>query len=301
MERWKQLEFEYAQKLRASTRPQRIALHREAYSAAAKARMETLDSADPEKRAARASPALMRALLRSLRARDRVLEVGCGRECTMLKLAPHVKELVGTAVSQPSLAEACNLLESAGLTNVRVVEARADDLASHFDKESFDEVVSIDVYEHLHPQDAAIHLSQVFDVLRPGGEYLLCTPNRYTSPHDITRHEFPQQESARGFHLSETTFSELLPKTKALGFGRFRAFLWVTRLRTLARIVSAVAIPLCIERFLGRSGRLSCNSRVLAKLLHIGLIARKRPPGHGHRCAEPSQCEPLRQTDLDRT
>jgi len=48
-----------------------------------------------------------------------------------------------------------------------------------FDDRSFDVVMSFDVFEHIPDSDA--HLREVSRVLRPGGSYLIQTPNKWTN------------------------------------------------------------------------------------------------------------------------
>ncbi len=92
---WQELEFEYAKRLRASSRDERRTLYSEAYSAVSGIRMKTMSTTDIEKRTAGTSRSLVGILARVCRSDDRVLELGCGRGYTCLKLAPHVKEIIG--------------------------------------------------------------------------------------------------------------------------------------------------------------------------------------------------------------
>ena len=48
-----------------------------------------------------------------------------------------------------------------------------------FDDEVFDVVMSFDVFEHIRDSDA--HLQEVHRVLRPGGQYLIQTPNKWSN------------------------------------------------------------------------------------------------------------------------
>src|SRR5258708_15092507 len=105
--------------------------------------METFTSADPECRRAGTSKELVATLAPLCRLDQRVLEVGCGRGYTCWKLAPRVKEIVGTDVSAPALAEARELLSSHGITNARILEAGGEGLTPRFGAEAFDMVPSI--------------------------------------------------------------------------------------------------------------------------------------------------------------
>jgi SAM-dependent methyltransferase len=229
MDRWVELEFAYARRLRTSSREQRKTLYAEAYSAVSKARMDSFTSADPEARTAGTSKGLVATLAPLCRRDQRVLEVGCGREYTCWKLAPRVKEIVGTDVSAPALAEARELLSSRGITNAQVLEAGGEDLTARFGKEAFDLVLSIEVYEHLHRDDGLAHLREVYSVLKPGGAYVIVTPHRMNGPTDVTCVVYPEAREPMGFHLNETTNLELMTDLRTAGFSRFSSVLPLTR------------------------------------------------------------------------
>jgi len=229
MERWVELEFDYARRLRASNREQRKALYVEAYSEVSKARMAGFTSEDPESRTAGTSKGLVATLAPLCRLDQRVLEVGCGRGYTCWKLAPLVREIVGTDVSAPALAEARELLSSKGVTNARILEADSEELTARFGTEAFDLVLSIEVYEHLHRDDGLAHLREVYSVLKPGGAYVIVTPHRMNGPTDVTCVVYPESRECLGFHLNETTNKELMADLRAAGFSRFSCVLPLTR------------------------------------------------------------------------
>ncbi len=223
MEPWQEAELEYARRLRQSTAEQRKSLYGEAYSAVSALAWTGSDCDDPEKRTAGTSRVLVEILARLCRPDDVVLEVGCGRGYTCLGLAGSIKQIVGTDVSDPSLQEARALLRRNKVSNARILKAGADALTEHFEPESFDKVISIDVYEHLHPDDALKHLREVYKLLKRGGAYIIKTPNRVSGPHDMTKDVFPDAKEALGFHLNELTNRELMDRMREIGFGRFRS------------------------------------------------------------------------------
>lgn len=87
---------------------------------------------------------------------------------------------------------------------------------------SVDLVFSEQFVEHLHPDDATAHFELVHRLLRPGGRYLLRTPERWTGPHDISR---SFSDTPQGFHLREWSYRELAALARELGF-RHRIALW---------------------------------------------------------------------------
>ena len=120
---------------------------------------------------------------------------------------------------------------------------------------SVDLAYSCDLLEHLHPEDAPLHVAEVRRILTPGGIYLCATPNRHNGPHDISRMLDPV---ARGLHLKEYTFREVADLMLGAGMKRVRfdivraghrvphpvpmlAHRLPGRLRSLALMINAVA------------------------------------------------------------
>ena len=80
---------------------------------------------------------------------------------------------------------------------------------------SVDVAYSNQLIEHLHPDDGQEHMLNVYKALKPGGIYLVITPNKINGPHDISKYF---DASATGFHLKEYTVSELRSLFKYAGF-----------------------------------------------------------------------------------
>ncbi len=103
--------------------------------------------------------------------------------------------------------------------------ASASDLGA--EPGTFDFAYSIDVFEHIHPDDVAAHLEQVYNALRPGGRYFIITVNAHLGPHDVSREvrgiESFGEEQPEGFHLKEWTFTELYRALRRAGFGPVRS------------------------------------------------------------------------------
>ncbi len=221
MEDWQLLELEYARRLRSSTREERRTLYAEAYSAVGALRIPLLPD-DAESRTAGTSKALVDMLLTVVNPGDHILEVGCGRGYTALRLAPAVSRFVGTDVSSLVLEEARALIKKNSIENASFYECSALSLLSTFEPGIFDLIISIDVHEHLHPDDAIIALRQIHELLRPGGRCIIVTPNRLIGPHDITKKVYPDVRESLGFHLNETTYGQLIAQMKQVGFSGFQ-------------------------------------------------------------------------------
>ncbi len=100
----------------------------------------------------------------------RILELGCGGGSLLRDLAARgYRELVGLDLARTALREA-----RARETPAWLLAAEAERLP--FQARSFDVVLSVDLIEHVEDLDS--HLAEVARVLRPGGWYLLKTPNR---------------------------------------------------------------------------------------------------------------------------
>jgi SAM-dependent methyltransferase len=99
----------------------------------------------------------------------RILEIGCGKGYMLRYLAERGHDVTGIDMDDAALAE-CN----AGLA---VRRASAADLP--FDDDSFDLVISFDLFEHVPETDD--HLREVRRVLRSEGHYLIGTPNKWTN------------------------------------------------------------------------------------------------------------------------
>ena len=225
MEQWCKLEFEFARRLRESSQAHRQALYAEAYGRVSALRMEAFESTLPKDRTAGTSPQLVECLSHLCGVDDKVLEIGCGRGYTCLELAPFVRSIAGTDVAEPVLKEAKSILQENRVRNVTISRVSALKLTDSFKPCSFHTAISIDLVEHLHPEDAEIHYAQVLEVLKDGGQYIMCLPNRLNGPHDCTRSVYPEAKEALGFHLNESTYKELIKALKRAGYCDFKAFL----------------------------------------------------------------------------
>ena len=164
-----------------------------------------------------------------------ILEIGCGNGNQMEALAPHNKRRVGIDISDCVLDR-----QSAMPENVELMIADASDLSAFAD-DSFDVAFSKQLIEHIHPDDVGRHLGEIVRVLRPGGRYILETPNRLTGPHDISAHF---HQVAVGFHLKEYSYGELLRRMDQAGFRRYQSPLFRQAMyERRPRLASAAEIP----------------------------------------------------------
>jgi 2-polyprenyl-3-methyl-5-hydroxy-6-metoxy-1,4-benzoquinol methylase len=109
----------------------------------------------------------------------RILEIGCGKGAVLGFLQSLGHTVHGIDVDSEAIAE-CN-------RDLPGVDARVGSGAElHFEAGMFDVVLSLDVFEHIRDSDR--HLREVHRVLKPGGSYLLQTPNKWTNiPFEMLR------------------------------------------------------------------------------------------------------------------
>ena len=103
----------------------------------------------------------------------RILEIGSGRGALVRELLNLGHEVTGTEVNPEYMEYA----EDQYGVNLVAISTASTDLP--FRSESFDMVVSFDVFEHI-PKTKK-HVEEVKRILAPGGSYLVCTPNKWTN------------------------------------------------------------------------------------------------------------------------
>lgn len=94
-------------------------------------------------------------------------------------------------------------------------------IARYEPPQSYDYALSVQLLEHLHPDDIAEHLANVREILRPGGSYVFATPHRFSGPRDISGvFGLPRSDC---FHLKEYTYGEFDVLLAEAGFARREA------------------------------------------------------------------------------
>lgn len=85
----------------------------------------------------------------------------------------------------------------------------------------YDLVVSIQMIEHLHPDDVGRHFEGVLRLLEPSGRYAFTTPHAFLGPADLSR--VFGARTPMGMHLREYTTGELTRTALEAGFTRVEA------------------------------------------------------------------------------
>jgi SAM-dependent methyltransferase len=136
-----------------------------------------------------------------------VLEVGAGTGALLDALARMGCRVHGVEVNPELIAEAAATFKSLAIQRVAGVELPFPDAA-------FDVVASFDVFEHIPDSDA--HLREVRRVLRPGGSYLIQTPNKW--PNMVFETIRWRSLRFRADHCSLHTLGQLKRRLRRFGF-----------------------------------------------------------------------------------
>ncbi|MCC7125977.1 MAG: class I SAM-dependent methyltransferase [Acidobacteria bacterium] len=204
-----QVERALADRLRTSTRAERLHLYRELYDELFQ-QVPGHPLMQPDRALRERVVAAQLAFLRPMISPGSVfMELGAGDCRLSAAMAPHVRTVYAVDVSaeitkQTTLPANCHLVISDGCT-VPVPEG------------SVSLAFSDQLMEHLHPADAVEQLREIHRALAPGGVYVLFTPNRLSGPHDVSKYF---DVVATGFHLKEYTTGELARALRQAGFSR---------------------------------------------------------------------------------
>jgi SAM-dependent methyltransferase len=205
-----EIEHELADRLRNASRAERTTLYGAVYDELFQRvpdHPQVVRKADPAEREAsgRNQAALVQ---RFLPDGGVFVEIGAGDCSLSLALAARASRVYAVEVSREiALTEQAPANFELLITDGRAipVEPGTVDLA-----------YSNQLMEHLHPDDAAEQLGQIFAALRPGGRYLCLTPNRLLGPSDISM--YFEDDVANGFHLREYSNTELAVLFHHVGF-----------------------------------------------------------------------------------
>lgn len=107
-----------------------------------------------------------------LKPNNKILEIGCGIGSVVFELGKRGYDIIGSDISSEAIAYG---RKKYGDVHLEVQPAEA----LPYEDESFDVVLSFDLFEHIARIDS--HVSEVARVLRPGGYYLFQTPNKYSN------------------------------------------------------------------------------------------------------------------------
>jgi SAM-dependent methyltransferase len=211
------LEKELAHKLKSATREERLnsnlytSAYNDFFSQLPQHPVQQLK--DNAESSAAVVDAWMPALRPFLRPEMTFLEIGPGDCSLSLRIAKEAKKVYAVDVSD-EVTKDLDLPPNFEL-------AISDGCSIPVPENSVDVAYSHQMIEHLHPEDAAEQLQNLYKVLRKGGVYVCMTPNRLSGPHDTSKFF---DDIATGWHLKEYTVGELCDLFRAAGFSKISYF-----------------------------------------------------------------------------
>ena len=112
--------------------------------------------------------------LRDKLAKQTVLEIGCGAGYGSYMLGEVAERIVTIDRDKESLD---NARKNFGRENIEYLHADFFDNLP-LEENSFDTVISFQVFEHISPKDTRLFLDKISRLLKPGGIFYMTTPNR---------------------------------------------------------------------------------------------------------------------------
>lgn len=133
-----------------------------------------------------------------LNKKQKILEIGSGKGSMVNYLRKKGYNIIGTEISKEFIKESKEIYGK-----LSIKQMSGDNLK--FKDNSFDVVLSFDVFEHIPDSDK--HLQEVKRVLKPEGYYLLQTPNKITNiPWEIAQTKSFRHKQ---YHCSLHTLKQL--------------------------------------------------------------------------------------------
>lgn len=260
------IEKELAAKLRAASKEERRVLYTALYDELFRRvpdHPQLSGQANADSRAAEVA-ARLKLLGAYLQPDVTYLEVGPGDCALAAAVAARVRKVFAVDVSN-EIAAAVSLPE-----NLELVIS--DGCSIPVPVGTVQLAYSDQLMEHLHPDDAAEQLANIYQALAPEGVYLCLTPNRWSGPHDVSRYF---DEAATGFHLREYTVADLVRLFRAAGFRRFKILAGGGGLHLPVPVVLVTIIEQILSVLPAAFGRTLARGLPLRLLLGAKLLARK--------------------------
>jgi len=210
-----EVETALADRLRRATHQERLELYGRTY-AELYSQIPDIPHLDPTKSGAMRAQEVLRQcafLSRFLNPNSRFMEVGPGDCKLSIAIASCVRSVYAIDVTR-------EVVEKLTLpSNVKF--GLSDGCSIPVPDNTIDVVLSDQVIEHLHPEDAAEHLKNVRCALTTGGIYICITPNRIYGPHDVSKYF---DDEAKGLHLQEYSATDLIKAFRAAGYSQVQLY-----------------------------------------------------------------------------
>lgn len=147
-------------------------------------------------------------IIQLIKQNDKILEIGCGIGSIVFELGQAGHDIIGTDISNEAIEYGLKKYNNIHL-EVQPAEALP------YENESFDIVLSFDLFEHIAKIDK--HVSEVYRILRKGGYYLFQTPNKYSNM--VFETLYHKSLKWRRAHPSLHSPGQLKRRLKKHGFG----------------------------------------------------------------------------------
>ena len=258
------IEKELAARLRIASKEQRRHLYTEVYDELFRRVPDHPQlSLKPEQRAHAVSKGL--ALLQNyLKPTSTYLELGPGTCSLAIEVAKRVRKVYAVDVSG-EITKAIELPQ-----NLELIIS--DGSSVSVPPDSVDIAYSDQLMEHLHPDDAAEQVRNVYRALAPGGVYICITPNRLSGPHDVSGYF---DEVPTGFHLKEYSTGDLSQVFREAGFRKLEVLAGARGLYSTIPVQLVGAVESILAKLPRRLGRTIARGLPLKLILGIKLVATK--------------------------
>jgi SAM-dependent methyltransferase len=192
------------------------------------------------------------------------LEIGSGDCKLSFEMAKYVKRVIAIDVSWEFATS-----EVRPLNFILIV---SDGLSIDVQQGIVDVAFSNQLIEHLHPDDAAVELKNIYKALVPGGVYVCITPHRFSGPHDISKYF---DEVASGLHLKEYTYSDLSSMFKEAGFSKIYALVGARGMYVPVPLKPLILLENLLDIMPKAIKRALSHTLILRLFLGIKVVARK--------------------------
>lgn len=120
--------------------------------------------------------------LNFLTPQDVVADIGCGSGNAVFAFADKVKSITGFDYNAESVEFLVAKIKADGITNSDAITLDILDPVPEVYRNKFDKIIFNEIIEHFDESEVEIVLSNLFKMLKNGGELLITTPNYGISP-----------------------------------------------------------------------------------------------------------------------
>jgi len=263
LEKHYEIEKDLARRLKHSNRHQRAVLYNEIYKELYRKVPEVFSKTNLSSLSRDISTQL-KILKPFINEKTTFLEVGPGDCKLSFEVSKYVKRVVATDV----LGEVATSV----VWPLNFMLIVSDGLSIGVQKSIVDVAFSNQVIEHVHPDDIAVQVKNIYEALVPGGVYICITPHRFSGPHDISKYF---DEVASGLHLKEYTYTELSNMFKEAGFLKIYALVGAIGVYVPIPLKPLVFMETVLEIMPKAIKRALSHTLILRLFLGIKVVARK--------------------------